>query len=96
MSAAALGLLGGTLAITGIVALVAASLGLFTSLAQQVDASVGQGATLEATRANVHLDDWRTTFAGTSQLRAFLFDYYVTGPGVAAAYREATQKTSSN
>jgi cyclase len=70
--------------------------GLFTSLAQQVDASVARGATLEATRANVHLDDWRTTFAGTSQLRAFLFDYYVTGPGVAAAYREATQQRSSN
>jgi len=70
--------------------------GLFTSLAQQVDASVAQGATLEVTRANVHLDDWRATFAGTSQLRAFLFDYYVTGPGVAAAYREATQQRSSN
>ena len=70
--------------------------GLFTSLAQQVDASVAKGATLEDTRASVHLDDWRSTFAGTSQLRGFLFDYYVTGPGVAAAYREATQKTSSH
>jgi len=65
--------------------------GLFTSLSQQVEASAAKGATLEATRASVHLDDWRTTFAGGSQLRAFLFDYYVTGPGVAAAYREATE-----
>ena len=65
--------------------------GLFTSLAQQVDASVAKGATLEATRAAVHLEDWRNTFAGDSQLRAFLFDYYVTGPGVAAAYREAAK-----
>lgn len=70
--------------------------GLFTSLAQQVDASVAKGATLEDTRASVHLDEWRSTFAGTSQLRGFLFDYYVTGPGVAAAYREATQKLSQH
>ena len=34
----------------------------------------------------------RDKLAAGSQLRAFLFDYYVWGPGVAAAYREATQK----
>jgi glyoxylase-like metal-dependent hydrolase (beta-lactamase superfamily II) len=68
--------------------------GLFTSLAQQVEASAANGASLEATRAAVQLDGWRKTFAGDSQLRAFLFDYYVTGPGVAAAYREATEKSS--
>jgi len=70
--------------------------GLFMSLAQQVEASVAKGASLEATRAAVRLDDWRRTFAGDSQLRAFLFDYYVAGPGVAAAYREATDKASLN
>ncbi len=69
--------------------------GLFTSVAQQVEAAAAKGLTLEATRAAVHLDDWRATFAGGSQLRGFLFDYYVTGPGVAAAYREATTRTPS-
>jgi len=70
--------------------------GLFTSLAQQVEAAAAKGASLDATRAAVQLDDWRRRFAGDSQLRAFLFDYYVTGPGVAAAYREATVKPASH
>jgi cyclase len=65
--------------------------GLFRSLSQQVEACAAAGASLEATRAQVHLDDWRTTFAAGSALRAFLFDYYIAGPGVAAAYREATE-----
>jgi cyclase len=63
---------------------------MFASLAGQVDAARSRGETLEATRRSVRLDEWRTKFAGGSQLRAFLFDYYVTGPAVAAAYREAT------
>jgi len=70
--------------------------GLFTSLAQQVEGAAAKGLTLDATRAAVHLDDWRRTFAGDSQLRAFLFDYYVAGPGVAAAYREATRTPPSH
>jgi cyclase len=63
--------------------------GLFGSLKQQVDAAVARGETLEQVRKSVNLSDWRTKFAAGSQLRAFLFDYYVTGPGVAAAFREA-------
>lgn len=59
------------------------------SLKQQVDAAVARGETLEQVRKSVNLTDWRTKFAAGSQLRAFLFDYYVTGPGVAAAFREA-------
>jgi cyclase len=63
--------------------------GVFRSLKQQVDAAVARGETLEQVRKSVDLADWRATFAAGSQLRAFLFDYYVTGPGVAAAFREA-------
>ena len=63
---------------------------IFGSLKQQVDAAVARGETLEQVRKSVNLTDWRTKFAAGSQLRAFLFDYYVTGPGVAAAFREAT------
>jgi cyclase len=64
---------------------------MFSSIGAQVDAAVSRRETLEETRKSVQLADWRARFAGSSQLRAFLFDYYVTGPGVAAAYREATQ-----
>ena len=63
--------------------------GLFGSLKQQVDAAVARGETLEQVRQSVKLAEWRTKFAAGSQLRAFLFDYYVSGPGVAAAFREA-------
>ena len=54
--------------------------------------AVSRGETLEEARKTVRLEEWRDKLAAGSQLRAFLFDYYVWGPGVAAAYREATQK----
>ena len=65
---------------------------MFTSVAQQVDAAASRRETLDATRKSIQLDDWREKFAAGSQLRAFLFDYYVAGPAVAAAYREATER----
>jgi glyoxylase-like metal-dependent hydrolase (beta-lactamase superfamily II) len=64
---------------------------LFASVADQVDAVSGNGATLEAVRQKVDLAEWRARFAAGSQLKAFLFDYYVTGPGVAAAFREVAE-----
>jgi len=65
---------------------------MFSALSGQVDAAVSRGETLEEARKTVRLEEWRDKLAAGSQLRAFLFDYYVSGPGVAAAYREATQK----
>jgi len=62
---------------------------LFTTIAHQTDAAVAQGKTLEETRQAVDLAELRRRFAGDSQLRGALFDTYVAGPGVAAAYREA-------
>jgi hypothetical protein len=37
----------------------------------------------------LQLDYWRARISAGSQQRAFLFDYYVSGPGLGAAYREA-------
>jgi cyclase len=66
---------------------------MFGDISGQVDAGVAKGQTLEAVRGSVRLDTWRAKLAGPSQLRAFLFDYYVAGPGVAAAYKEASNQT---
>jgi glyoxylase-like metal-dependent hydrolase (beta-lactamase superfamily II) len=65
---------------------------LFTAIAQQTDAAAAQGKTIEETRQSVDLAELRRRFAGDSQLRGVLFDTYVAGPGVAAAYREATER----
>jgi glyoxylase-like metal-dependent hydrolase (beta-lactamase superfamily II) len=64
---------------------------LFNTIARQTDAAVVQGKTLEETRSAVDLTELRRRFAGDSQLRGVLFDTYVAGPGVAAAYREAKE-----
>ncbi len=66
--------------------------GLFSSLSQQVEAAVARGETLAAMRTSVQLADWRARLSAGSQQRAFLFDYYVSGPGLGAAYREATAR----
>lgn len=65
---------------------------MFTALKTQVDAAAARNETLEQTRKSVDLEEWSRAFSGDSQLRRFLFSYYVTGPGVAAAHREATEK----
>jgi cyclase len=65
---------------------------LFTAVASQTDAAVAQGKTLAETRKAVDLAALRQRFAGESKLRGVLFDQYVAGPAVAAAYREATAK----
>lgn len=65
---------------------------LFASVAKQVNAAVAQGKTLDETKALVDLDEFEKRFAGDSQLKGVLFAYYVKGPAVAAAYREASAK----
>lgn len=59
---------------------------------QQIEAAVARGETLEQARKSVNLDDLRKLFAGDSQLKRFLFDIYVNGPAVAAAFRQASAK----
>jgi len=65
---------------------------LFASIKQQTDSAVARGETLEQARKSVKLDEFRKQFAGDSPVRKVLFDNYVSGPGIAAAFREASAK----
>lgn len=65
---------------------------LFDSMKQQVTAGVARGETLEQLRKGVNLDEFRKAFAGDSRMRRDIFDSYVTGAGLAAAYADATAK----
>lgn len=65
---------------------------LLASISEQTAAAVARGETLEQARRSVKLEEFRRLIAGDSQLKSFIFDFYVAGPGVAAAHREATAK----
>ncbi len=65
---------------------------LLASLKDQTAAAVARGETLEQTRKSVNLTEFRKLFAGDSMMRRILFGDYVSGAGVAAAFREATTK----
>jgi glyoxylase-like metal-dependent hydrolase (beta-lactamase superfamily II) len=64
---------------------------LLASVAEQTRAAVARGETLEQARRSVRLDAFRRELAGSSRVRALLFDTYVAGPAVARAYEAATQ-----
>jgi glyoxylase-like metal-dependent hydrolase (beta-lactamase superfamily II) len=61
---------------------------LLRSLVSQVQKAAVPGATLPEVRKQVDLASFRQEFAGGSSLLSFLFDFHVTNPGVAAAFRE--------
>ena len=65
---------------------------LFGSMKQQVAAGAARGETLEQVRKSVNLDELRKLFVGDSRVRRDIFDSYVLGAGVAAAYADATAK----
>ena len=65
---------------------------LFASIADQVQAAVARGETLEQTRKSVHLTELQQLFAGNSRMRKLIFMNYVAGGGVEAAYLDATSK----
>ncbi|HQR35628.1 MAG TPA: MBL fold metallo-hydrolase [Blastocatellia bacterium] len=65
---------------------------LLASLKEQTAQAVARGETLEQTRKSVNLTEFRQTLAGDSMLKRILFGDYVSGAGVAAAFREATTK----
>ena len=65
---------------------------LLTSLKDQTAAAVTRGETLEQARKSVNLTEFRKLFAGDSMMKRILFGDYVSGAGVAAAFREATAK----
>ena len=63
---------------------------LLASLKSQVETSVARGETLAQARKSVNLADMKKDFVGSSQSLSFIFDTYVSGSGVSAAYRDAT------
>jgi len=65
---------------------------LLNSIRQQTEAAVGRGETLEQATKSVNLEEFRQLFAGDSQNRSFIFQNYVTAPGVAAAFRQASAR----
>jgi glyoxylase-like metal-dependent hydrolase (beta-lactamase superfamily II) len=67
-------------------------IGMLTFIRQQVETAVARGETLEQTRKSVDLMEFRKSFAGDSKFKGFLFANYVTGPAIAAAYRQASIK----
>ena len=64
---------------------------LFASMHRQVAAAAARGETLEQARKAVDLGEFRKAFAGDSRVRRDIFDSYVMGAGVAAAYADAKQ-----
>jgi glyoxylase-like metal-dependent hydrolase (beta-lactamase superfamily II) len=65
---------------------------LLISLKEQTAAAVARGETLEQTRKSVDLTEYRRLLVGDSTLKRILFGDYVSGAGVAAAFREAAVK----
>ncbi|MBK9708318.1 MAG: MBL fold metallo-hydrolase [Acidobacteria bacterium] len=65
---------------------------LFTSVKKQAAAAAARGETLEEARKSINLEDLRKRFSGDSKIRKLLFQAYVAGPAVEAAYREVTGK----
>lgn len=65
---------------------------LLASIREQTAQAVARGETLEQARKSVNLTEFRQSLAGDSMLKRILFGDYVSGAGVAAAFREATTK----
>lgn len=65
---------------------------LLTSIKEQTEAAFARGETLEQARKSVNLEEFRKVIAGDSQLKSFIFRFYVTDPGITAAYQQASQK----
>lgn len=65
---------------------------LLASLVQQVRAAVARGATIAETRKSVNLSEFENAICGSSRLLRLIFQNYVSGSGIAAAYRDLTKK----
>src|SRR6185312_6129298 len=62
---------------------------LFASIKEQVAASVAKGETLDQTRKAVNLAELKKQFTGESTMRRMVFNNYVIGPAIEAAYNDA-------
>ena len=65
---------------------------LFATIDEQVRAAVKRGETLDQIHKDLNLDSFRDFFAGNSRIRKLIFQNYVAGPAVDAAYLDATSK----
>jgi cyclase len=65
---------------------------LLKSITEQARAAAKRGEQLEQARKSVRLEEFRREFAGSSQLKSFIFQTYVATPGVEAAFRQANAK----
>jgi glyoxylase-like metal-dependent hydrolase (beta-lactamase superfamily II) len=65
---------------------------MFASITKQVKDAVARGDTLEQVRKSVNLSDFKRRLAGESPVRKLLFDNYVAGPAIGAAFTEASGK----
>lgn len=65
---------------------------MLASLVDQVKAAVSRGASIAEVRKSVNLSEFETAFCGTSRLLRSVFQNYVNGSGIAAAYRDLTKK----
>ena len=65
---------------------------LFAFIDEEVRAGVKRGEKVDEIRKNLKLDYYREIFAGESRMRKLIFQNYVAGPTVDAAYLDATSK----
>lgn len=61
---------------------------LFESITSQTGEAAASGKSLDETLSAVNLGEFERLFAGDSKLKKVLFNYYVKGPSVRAAYTE--------
>jgi glyoxylase-like metal-dependent hydrolase (beta-lactamase superfamily II) len=70
--------------------------GLMTFVRTGVAGAVARGETLEQARKDIDLRDLRRRFAGDSKWLGFIFDNYVTGPAIDAAFHEMSAATGAD
>lgn len=63
---------------------------LFDSVARQVAAAIARGETQEQAARSVKLEEFEREFAGNSRMLKLIFNAYVRGPAVSAAWLDAT------
>ena len=62
---------------------------MFASISKQTKDAVSRGETLQQARKSVNLSDFKQRLARDSPVKKLLFDNYVAGPAIGAAYTEA-------
>lgn len=69
---------------------------LMTFVHTRVSEAIARGETLDQARKEIDFGDFRRRFAGDSKWLGFIFDNYVAGPSVAAAFHETSAPKGSS